>query len=47
MKFDKNYDFRNIFNNIRSRSSDHGYPIDRFQPESIQQNATQNTGHEA
>ena len=25
MKFDKNYDIRNIFNNIRSSSSFHGY----------------------
>ena len=48
MKFDKNYDIRNIFNNIRSSSSYHGYLIGRFQgSESIQQNATQNTGHEA
>ena len=27
MKFDKNYDFRNIFNNIRSSSFHHGYLI--------------------
>ena len=43
MKFDENYDFRNIFNNIRSSSSYHGYPIARFQSESIQQNAIQKT----
>ena len=47
MKFDKNYDFRNIFSNIQSSYSYHGYLIGRFQSALIQQNATQNTGHEA
>ena len=46
MEFDKNYDYRNIFNNIRSSSSYRGYLISRFESESIQ-NAIQNTGHEA
>ena len=46
MKFDKNYDYRNIFNNFRSSSSYHDYLIGRFQSESIQK-AKQNTGHEA
>ena len=46
MKLDKNYDFRNISNNIQSSSSYHGYLISRFQSESIQ-NAIQNTEHEA
>ena len=46
MKFDKNYDYLNIFNNIRSSSSYHGYLTGRFQSESIQ-NPIQNTGHEA
>ena len=46
MKFDKNYNYRDIFNNIRSDSSYHGYLINRFQSESIQ-NVIQNTGHEA
>ena len=45
MKFDKNYDYRNIFNNIRSSSSYYGYLIGSFQSESMQ-NAIQNTGHE-
>ena len=45
MKFDKNYDYRNIFNNIRSSSSYLGYLIGRFQSESIQ-NAMQNAGQE-
>ena len=36
MKFDKNYNYRNIFNNIRSSSSYHGYVIGRFEwPESM------------
>ena len=43
----KIYDFRNMFNNIRSSSSYHGYLIGRFQSELIQQTVTQNTGHEA
>ena len=48
MKFDKNYDIPNIFNNIRSSCSYHGYLIGRFQgSESLKQNATQNTEHEA
>ena len=46
MKFDKNYDYRNIFNNIRLSSSYRGYLIGPFQSESIQ-NAMQNTGQEA
>ena len=46
MKFDKNYDFCNIFNNIRPSFSYHGYLIGRFQLELIQ-NAIQNTEHEA
>ena len=45
MKFDKNYDYRNIFNKMQSSSSYHDYLIGRFQSESIQ-NALQNTGHE-
>ena len=46
MKFDKNYDFRNIFSNIRSSFSYYGYLIARFQLELILQNATQDTGQE-
>ena len=46
MKFDKNYNYRNIFNNIRSSSSYHGYLIGRFQSKLIQ-NTTENTGHVA
>ena len=46
MIFDKNYDYCNIFNNIRSSSSYHGYLIDRFQSGSTQ-NAIRNTGHVA
>ena len=42
MKFDKNYDYRIIFSNIRSSFSYHGYLIGYFQSESIQ-----NTGHVA
>ena len=45
MKFDKNYNYRNIFDKIRSDSSYHGYLIDRFQSKSIQK-VIQNTGHE-
>ena len=47
MKFDKNYDFRNIFSNIRSSSSYYSYLIGRFQLELIQQNDPQDTGQEA
>ena len=46
MKFDENYDYRNIFNNIWSSYSYHGYLTGRFQSETMQ-NAIQNTGHEA
>ena len=46
MKCDKNYEHRNIFNNIWSISSNPGYLIGRFQSEPMQ-NAMQNTGHEA
>ena len=46
MKFDENYDYRNIFNNIWYSYSYHGYLTGRFQSESMQ-NAIQNTGHEA
>ena len=35
MKFDKNYDYLNIFNNMRSSFNYHGYLIGRFQSESI------------
>ena len=46
MKFDENCDYRNIFNNIWSSYSYHGYLTGRFQSETMQ-NAIQNTGHEA
>ena len=46
MKFDENYDYRNIFNNTWSSYSYHGYLTGRFQSETMQ-NAIQNTGHEA
>ena len=34
MEFDKIYDYRNIFNNIRPSSSYHGYLIGRYPSES-------------
>ena len=46
MKFDKNYDYGNVFNNIQASSSYQGYLIGRSQPESIQ-NVIQNTKHVA
>ena len=49
MKFDKIYDYRNIFNNIQSSSSYPGYLIGRFQSESIQdamQHSTRSVGAE-
>ena len=46
MKSDKNYNYRNIFSNIRSSSSYNDDLIGRFQSKLIQ-NAIQNTGHEA
>ena len=46
MKSDKNYNYRNIFNNIRSSSSYYGHLIGCFQSESIE-NAIKNTLHEA